>query len=418
VRTVAFRKKRSTLIAMPSGERVTPSGDIEKQVSAIGAELAGRVEELGRDIAATIRADIDFYKHTGVITDDELLTNSIETIRFIFDGLAAGRPFDTSPAVTTGSKRAADNVPLPAVMDAYRVASHYIWDAISDLASWQPSRISREALMQATARLWQAQDLYTDAMTSAYRQQAMQQVLEDEAERAALAEALLKGRIFDDRSIWEIADLLRLPSRGPYVVIAAESPVVGKQAVRGIAGMLNSVDVSSAWRLLPDLQIGIAHIGSKNAHDALLALLGRVATTQVGVSPPFDNLADTAQALRYARIALTARDASGGKVTVFDDSVLGVAAVSAPEVTSKLADIILGPFDDLSAEDKDVLFTTFRAWVDHDGSLTKTAAALYCHPNTVRYRLRRVEERTGRSLTVQRDLAELCLAFEIYQRLP
>jgi hypothetical protein len=213
-------------------------------------------------------------------------------------------------------------------MDAYRVASHYIWDAISDIASWQPSRISREALMRATARLWQAQDLYTDAMTSAYRQQAMQQVLEDEAERAALAEALLKGRIFDDRSIWEIADLLQLPSRGPYVVIAAESPVVGKQAVRGIAGMLNSVDMSSAWRLLPDLQIGVAHIGSKTAHDALL-LLGRVATTQVGVSPPCDNLADTAQALRYARIALTARDASGGKVTVCEDSVLGVAAVSA-----------------------------------------------------------------------------------------
>ena len=403
---------------MPSGKRAIPSGDIEKQVCEIGAELAGRVEELSRHIVATIRSDIDFYKNTRVVTDDELITTSRDTIRFVFDGLEAGRPFDTSPAATTGSKRAADNVPLPAVMDAYRVASHYIWDAMSDLASWQPGRISREALIQATARLWQAQDLYTDAMTSAYRQQAVQQVLEDEAERAALAEALLEGRIFDDRTIWEIAELLRLPSRGPYVVIAAESPVVGKQAVRGIAGMLSSVDVSSAWRLLPDLQIGIAHIGSKTAHDALLELLGRVAATRVGVSPPFDNLAETAQALRYARIALTARDAAGGNVTVFDDSVLGVAAVSAPEVTSKLADIVLGCFDDLSAEDKDVLFTTFRAWVDHDGSLPKTAAALYCHPNTVRYRLRRVEERSGRSLTVPRDLAELCLAFEIYQRLP
>lgn len=41
-----------------------------------------------------------------------------------------------------------------------------------------------------------------------------------------------------------------------------------------------------------------------------------------------------------------------------------------------MADIILGPFDDLSTEDTDVLFTTFRAWVDHDGSLAKTAAAL------------------------------------------
>jgi hypothetical protein len=403
---------------MPSDQRITPSGDIEKQVSEIGAELSGRVEELGRDIVATVKADIDFYRNTPVLTDDELLTASIETIRFVFDGLQAGRPFDTSPAAATGSKRAADNVPLPAVMDAYRVASHHIWDAISDLASWQPSRISREALIRATARMWQAQDLYTDAMTSAYRQQATQQVLEDEAERAALAEALLEGRIFDDRSIWEIAEMLRLPSRGPYVVIAAEPPVVGKQAVRGIAGMLSSVDVSSAWRLLPDLQIGIAHIGSKTARDALLGLLGRVATTRVGVSPQFDNLADTAQALRYARIALAARDVSGGKVTVFDDSALGVAAVSAPEVTRKLADIILGPFHDLSVEDKDILFTTFRVWIDHNGSLAETAAALYCHPNTVRYRLRRVEQRSGRSLTVPRELAELCLAFEIHQRLP
>lgn len=309
--SVRLVKTRSTLMTMPSRDRATPSGDIAAEVCEIGAELAGRVEELGRDIAATVRSDIDFYKHTRVVTDDELVTSSTENIRFVFEGLQAGRPFDTSPAVATGSKRAADNVPLPAVMDAYRVALHYIWDAMSDLSNWQPGRISREALIRATARLWQAQDLFTDAMSSAYRQQAMQQALEDEAERAALAEALLEGRIFDDRSIWEIAELLRLPSRGPYVVIAAESPTVGKQALRGIAGMLSSVDVSSAWRLLPDLQIGIAHVGSPTAHDALLALLGRVATTRVGVSPPFDNLAETAQALRYARFALNARDVSG-----------------------------------------------------------------------------------------------------------
>jgi DNA-binding PucR family transcriptional regulator len=387
-------------------------------VTEIGAELERRVEELGREIATTIRADIAFYKETRVVTDDELLTSATENIRFIFNGLQGGRSFDTSPAVTTGTKRAADNVPLPAVMDAYRVGLHHAWDAMSDLASWRTGHISREALIRATARLWQAQDLYTNAMSGAYRHQAMQQVLEDEAERAALAEALLEGRIFDDRSIWEIAQLLRLPQRGPYIVIAAESPAVGKQALRGIAGMLNSLDVSSAWRLLPDLQIGIAHIPSKTAHDELIQLLGHIATTQVGISPAFDNLADTSQALRYARIALNARDASRGKVTVFDDSVLAVAAVSAPEVTSKLATIILEPFNDMSAEDKDLLFKTFRAWVDNEGSVPKTAEAMYCHPNTIRHRLRRIEQRTSRSLRVPRELAELCLAMEIHQRLP
>jgi DNA-binding PucR family transcriptional regulator len=53
--------------------------------------------------------------------------------------------------------------------------------------------------------------------------------------------------------------------------------------------------------------------------------------------------------------------------------------------------------------------------VDNDGSIPNTAAQLYCHPNTVRYRLHRIEQRTGRSLSVPRELAELCLAFEIYQ---
>jgi DNA-binding PucR family transcriptional regulator len=45
------------------------------------------------------------------------------------------------------------------------------------------------------------------------------------------------------------------------------------------------------------------------------------------------------------------------------------------------------------------------------------AELLCCHPNTVRYRLRRIEKRTGRSLSRPRDLAELCLAFEVHRRL-
>ena len=52
-----------------------------------------------------------------------------------------------------------------------------------------------------------------------------------------------------------------------------------------------------------------------------------------------------------------------------------------------------------------------------DGSVDDAAYALSCHPNTVRYRLRRIEKVIDRSLRVPRDLAELCLAFEIRERL-
>ena len=52
-----------------------------------------------------------------------------------------------------------------------------------------------------------------------------------------------------------------------------------------------------------------------------------------------------------------------------------------------------------------------------DASVAATAEALVCHPNTVLYRLRRIEKRTGRSRSRPRDVAELCLVFEVQRRL-
>ncbi|ORW11440.1 hypothetical protein AWC16_10020 [Mycolicibacter longobardus] len=169
----------------------------------------------------------------------------------------------------------------------------------------------------------------------------------------------------------------------------------------------------SAWRLLPDVQIGIAHLPSRESLSRVTDLLRRVSTTNIGVSPIFNDLADTATSLRYARVALDAPAQRDGNVCVFDDSVLGIAAVSAPEVTRKLSEITLGPFNLLPSDERLSLCETFQAWLDHDGSIAETASALFCHPNTVRNRLRRTEEHTGRSLSAPRELAELCLAFEI-----
>jgi DNA-binding PucR family transcriptional regulator len=55
--------------------------------------------------------------------------------------------------------------------------------------------------------------------------------------------------------------------------------------------------------------------------------------------------------------------------------------------------------------------------VDNDASMSASAEVLSCHPNTVRKRLRRIEERTGRSLSRPRDLIELSLALEVHRRL-
>jgi DNA-binding PucR family transcriptional regulator len=74
-------------------------------------------------------------------------------------------------------------------------------------------------------------------------------------------------------------------------------------------------------------------------------------------------------------------------------------------------------FDELPDAEREMLFETFRVWQDNDASVRSVAEVLICHPNTVRHRLRRIEKRTGRSLSRPKDVAELCLAFEVHRRL-
>ena len=124
----------------------------------------------------------------------------------------------------------------------------------------------------------------------------------------------------------------------------------------------------------------------------------------------------TARALRQARVTLRGRADPGSLVSVFDGSILATAAVSAPEVMVELASPVMECFADLDDDEREVLIETFRAWQD-DGSMRTAGEMLFCHPNTVRYRLHRIEERTGRSLTRPRDIAELCLVFEVHRRL-
>ncbi len=386
-----------------------------EQVSLIGAELSRRTEALGGAVAAAVRHDIDFYRTTEVVSHDQLVESCTANVRFIFSGLAGPQSFDTTPATATGESRALSRVPLPVVMAAYRVGSHVIWQALLDIVEAH-SDISRHALLAVTERIWEAQDVYTDAMTSGYRRRATQQAIEDEAERAALTEALITGVVAAGHSPWEIADLLGLPTRGPYVVVAARTPELGKHALPGVVDKLRSSDIYSAWRLLPELQIGIVHLASDAARASLIATLERMSSHGIGLSPQFDDLSDIGLALRYARIAVSGTSDTE-PVVEFEDSVLGIAAVTAPDVNLRLADAVLGGLDRLADGERDLLYQTFRVWVAHRGSVPEAAAALFCHPNTVRHRLHRIEEHTGRSISAPLDLAELCLAFEIDSKL-
>jgi hypothetical protein len=259
-------------------------------------------------------------------------------------------------------------------------------------------------------------DLIAIAVVAGYRDEQKRQLLADTSQRWNLIDSLLEGRTFDDWNLRDLAGQLRLPINGPFVVIAARAPSAGDEPLPEIELKLRSLDIFSAWRRLPDLQVGIMHVGSHRKLDMVVALLSRMTIVRVGVSAPFEDLRDTPRALHVAKVMLCGPTDSTSSVAVFDGSILATAAVSAPQVMIQTVAATLDGFGDLPDEDREMLFDTFRAWQDNDASVRCTAEVLICHPNTVRHRLRRIEKHTGRSLSRPRDVAELCLAFEVHRR--
>jgi len=393
------------------------SAAVDPHVIELAKLMLARAPKLGMAMADLLCSEIDAYRDGSVVTRDQVAESCVANVTFIFHSLAGDA--DVSPAEQTGTERALAGVPLPAVMTAYRIGFRFMWE--ETLATARAAAIPTDSILDATARVFFAQETFTQAMSNAYRQQLTAQILEREEERSALVEALLSRRMTDRQSLWEAADLLRLPTSGPYVVVAAELPAIGKLGLPAIENKLSARDIRSAWRLLPDLQVGIVHLRHSDPSGSLgtlVEVLRQVATSRVGISPPFQELSETSGALRYARLAVAGKPSAESPVTVFDDTPLAVAAVSAPEAMAKIKTSLLGRVDELPAEERAVLVDTFQAWLQAGGSANDTAATIYCHPNTVRHRLRRIEELTNRSLSRPMDLAELCLAFEIERRLP
>jgi PucR family transcriptional regulator, purine catabolism regulatory protein len=73
-------------------------------------------------------------------------------------------------------------------------------------------------------------------------------------------------------------------------------------------------------------------------------------------------------------------------------------------------DSVLGPLEDATGEYGDELIRSLEAFIEQNGQWERAARELYCHRHTLRYRIRRVEQLTGRDLSNARDRIEFWLA--------
>src|SRR5271170_7842496 len=200
------------------------------------------------------------------------------------------------------------------------------------------------------ARISAFAELVGTALVAGYRDEQKRQMFDDTSRRPLLIDSLLEGRVVDECSLSEIAGYLRLPKDGPFVIIAAEVTPGDSEPLPLIEPKLRSLDVYSAWRLLPDWQVGIVHLASEQQLDRVVALVSRTAVDRVGVSARFNDLRETPQALHFAKMTLRGRPNADSPVAVFDGTLLATAALAAPGVMVKSASTILASFDDLSDE--------------------------------------------------------------------
>ena len=74
------------------------------------------------------------------------------------------------------------------------------------------------------------------------------------------------------------------------------------------------------------------------------------------------------------------------------------------------SDGILDPIEATEGDYGDELLRSLEAFIEQNGNWERAARELYCHRHTLRYRIRKVEELTGRDLSRATDRIELWLA--------
>ena len=163
---------------------------------------------------------------------------------------------------------------------------------------------------------------------------------------------------------------------------------------------------------LTETLAGVPHLVSE--HAGCVVALAQAPLEQIetavgpcaGIGRPVGDIGAVRESLRDAELALE-RAASEDAVVAFEDFDLGTLLLSeaAPErLEPKVAALVA------ALREHPALHETLVAYFDHDLDVTATAAELHLHPNSLRYRLQRIEEVIGRSLKRPATIAELHIA--------
>lgn len=250
---------------------------------------------------------------------------------------------------------------------------------------------------------------------------------------ALLALELAKERAITDTERRLKGDLLEKILSGELAGRAAEEALerIGFDLARPVAAIAmagsSATDVASAaeeaWRsvrrgpFLSAAREDVVFALVQADGDGLLAEL-RAATAERardevlaggGSGVPFAELQQTVREARYAlQVCRTERRPQAAFADLGTYQLL--LSLQDPDALRTFADSVLAPLDRYDRAQGGELLTSLRAFLERNARWEAAAQDLLVHRHTLRYRMRKVEELTGRPLSSARDRMEFFLA--------
>jgi sugar diacid utilization regulator len=192
-----------------------------------------------------------------------------------------------------------------------------------------------------------------------------------------------------------------------------------------VPGAISSIREDEVVVVMPEG--GRAHRGAEEAARMGASCLARMrdlfpeTVITIGIGGACRDPADIARSYGQARRTIDAvvRLGRQGQVVAFEDLGIHRLLLQVPELAElrSFATEILGKLDGQERGRGAELLTTLACYFRENNSPQRTARSLHVHPNTVAYRIRRIQEITGLQLGSYRDRLMAQVALEIIDAL-
>ncbi|MFE4500983.1 PucR family transcriptional regulator [Rhodococcus sp. NPDC056743] len=391
---------------------------VDRRLVEVCLGMNTRIDEIALRIATKLCDQETAYEM--VMPLDQLAAAVSDNIAGLIDSVRLNRVLAFTVPHTTGRRRAEQELPLETVLSAYRLGVMYIWEELvsgceesdrRDSGEFGPMPASR-ALLGSASVLWAAFDMYAHELAAAYQAVACEQLQRNHRRRQSLLNMLFSGDPGSEQTLVEVAGQLRMPSTGTFVVLATDPVMCGTDAPESARVDLADLAIRSVWKSESRSDLGLIALNGSTDRRRLIQNVARLELGRVGISRPFTGLSTIPAAVTQARLARNAGREGRQIVTDFDAAQVAALIISSPDLANGLQQHVFGALRDMTTVEQDVLIGTLRAWFDSAGSTEAVAAALHCHPNTVRYRLNKLMNLLQRDLKAPLDVVELYLASE------